>query len=274
MQKYSQNGNIWEILCYTAKIPKLGISEKHLFMKQQTKIFLVVAFAAAVLVCAGAGAQTGGELAGFLDGWAANIKILREERLGKSFAFAPPAEPDKNSLYWKARTEENPAAIAAAVSQFPEQLDAPARFPDIEPLQEATPMHIAAVFNPNPEVLQSLADGGGDVNATENDNGATPLHAALYANRPLPIIRKLAELGADVNAKLTGGKYGGMAPLHLAAAKSDNPEVVAYLVQNGADTSETFDYGIFTVTPIKALNYNEHKNMRKNPEILALLETN
>ena len=226
---------------------------------------------AAVLVCAGvAFAQNGG--AGLFDNWGANIKILRERRLGKSFAFAPPAEPGKDSLYWKARTEENPKIIAAAIMQFPEQLDAPARFPDIEPLQEATPMHIAAVFNPNPEILQSLADGGGDVNATEHDNGATPLHAALYANRPLPVIRKLAELGADINAKLSGGEYGGMVPLHLAAAKSDNPEVIAYLVKNGADTAATFNYGIFRVTPIKALKRNDHKSMRENAEIIVLLE--
>ena len=237
----------------------------------------IFALLAAALACAGVAFAQNNEaeaLAELFSDWGASIKILREERLGKSFAFAPPAEPSKDSLYWKARIEENPKIIAVAAAQFPEQLDTPARFPDIEPLQEATPMHIAAVFNPNLEVLQSLADGGGDVNAIEHDNGATPLHAALYANRPLPVIRKLAELGADINAKLSGGQYDGMAPLHLAAAKSDNPEVIAYLIKNGADTAATFKYGFFTVTPAKALKHNDHKSMRKNAEVLALLITN
>ena len=211
-------------------------------------------------------------LAGLLDDWGDEIVALRQKRLGASFAFAPPAEPPKESLHWKARTEENRRVMDSAVARFADQLDMPARFPDIAPLQEATPFHIAAIFNRNPEVLQSLADGGGQVNAVERDNGATPLHAALYANRPLPVIAKLTALGADVNAKLRGGKYHGAAPLHLAAVKSDKPEVVAHLVRSGADIDAVFKYKFFSVTPLNALQHRGHAAMRGNSEVLALLE--
>ena len=243
---------------------------------QIMKIFAFTALFAAA-VSAGVGyvsAQSGetADMAGLFDDWSADVQLLRKKRLGKLPGFSAPEEPDKNSLYWKARTEEDPQILAAVVDRFPDQLHIPVPFPDIDPLKEATPMHIAAVFNPNPDVLQKLSDGGGDVNATERDNGATPLHAALYANRSLPIIQKLVELGAEINAELVGGEYGGVMPLHLAAAKSDKPEVVVYLINNGADVRATFRYNFFNVTPLQALQSKGHDSVRGNAEVLDLLE--
>ena len=211
-------------------------------------------------------------LAGLFDTWGDNIVKLRNERLGDSLAFSDPEEPDKESLYWVVKTEEDVNTVHRYIDLYYLQLYKPVRFPDIDPLQEATPMHIAALFNDNPEVLQAMVDGGGDVNVIENDNTATPLHSALYANRPLAIIRKLVELGANVNAKLDGGDYSGMTPLHLAAAKSSHSEVIAYLVEKGADVHATFKFGFFNVTPLDALKHKGYDNIKQDSEVLALLE--
>ncbi len=208
---------------------------------------------------------------GLLDDWGMEISRLREERLGKFQGFAPPSAPPEDSVYYTAKNENDPVVVASKAQEEKILLNEPARFPDIAPLQEATPMHIAAAFNTNPKILEVLAEAGADVNATENDNGATPLHAALYHNRPAEIIGKLLELGADINAKLTAGKYEGMTPLHVAAGKSDKGDVITLLVEKGADTTATFSYGFWDITPAMILDKKGDKELRANPEIIALV---
>ena len=221
---------------------------------------------------ASAGQSDDGSLAGLFDDWAAEVSRLREERLGQYHGFAPPPAPPEDSVYYAAKREKDPAVVANKAREEEVFLNEPARFPDIAPLQEATPMHIAAAFNDNPKVLAALAEAGADVNATENDNGATALHAALYHNRPVKIVAELLDLGADINAKLTAGKYEGMTPLHVAAGKSDKPEVLILLVQKGADTAATFSYGLWDITPAMVLDKKGDEELRKNSEVVALVE--
>lgn len=228
----------------------------------------------AVVFVALAGAAFGSDsdaLDGFLDDWDAEVSRLREARLGQFKGFAPPSAPSEDSIYYSAKNESDPVAVADKARDEEILLNEPARFPDIAPLQEATPMHIAAAFNDNPEILEILAEAGADVNRTENDNGATPLHAALYHNRPADIIGKLLELGADVNAELTAGKYKGMTPLHVAAGKSDKADVLLLLVEKGANTGATFPYGFWDITPAMVLDKKGDKTLRENPEVVALI---
>ena len=232
---------------------------------------IILSFAAVLLTTSSVAQSEDAALAGLFDDWGDNIIVLREERLGKSFAFKDPAAPDADSLYYKAKEANEPTDIFPVIEQFREQLEIPVRFPDIDPLQEATPIHIAAVFNDNPAILGALVEYGGDIDATEHDNGATALHAALYADRPLAIIQKLVELGADINATLPLGEYEGMTPLHIAAAKTSRPEVIVYLVKNGANPEATFKYGFFSVTPQLALAKKGKENVREHPEVQEVL---
>ena len=232
---------------------------------------IIFPFVAAVLLTGGAFGYDDDSLDGLFDDWGAEISRLREERLGHFYGFAPPSAPPENSIYFAAKNENDPAAIADKAREEEILLNEPARFPDIAPLQEATPMHIAAAFNDNPEILETLAEAGADVNRTENDNGATPLHAALYHNRPADIVGKLLELGADINAELTAGKYKGMTPLHVAAGKSDKADVIILLLEKGANTGATFSYGFWDITPAMVLDKKGDETLRENPEVVALI---
>ena len=118
---------------------------------------------------------------------------------------------------------------------------------------ERTPLHIAA-SNPNPEVAAALIEAGADVGAREGIHGGTPLHVA--ARNPNPAVAALLlDAGANVNARefartflpygmtvsSTGGedrttrRLGGITPLHAAAMSNPNPEVLALLLEAGAD---------------------------------------
>jgi ankyrin repeat protein len=124
-----------------------------------------------------------------------------------------------------------------------------------------TPLHQAAYFNKNPEVITTLIEAGADVNA-KNVVGATPLHAAALINRNPEVLRVLIEAGADVNAK----KAVGETPLHTAAAYGiNNPETLTFLIQAGADVNAK-DY--FGKTPLHAA---AKWKWNANPEAITLL---
>ena len=113
-----------------------------------------------------------------------------------------------------------------------------------------TPLHIAA-SNPNPEVAAALIEAGADVGARDGIRGRTPLHVA--ARNPNPAVAALLlDAGANVNARefartylpygmtvssvdKTTRRLGGITPLHAAAMPNPNPEVLAVLLEAGAD---------------------------------------
>ena len=74
-------------------------------------------------------------------------------------------------------------------------------------------LHLAAINNSNPEILQLLlADGGKDDPNVRNDEGVTPLHFAAAFNDEINVAKALMEADADVNAK----NHSGETPLHWA----------------------------------------------------------
>jgi ankyrin repeat protein len=122
----------------------------------------------------------------------------------------------------------------------------------------ATPLHWAAAYNKNPEILTLLIKAGADVNATAV-NGSTPLQDAVWFNKNPEVTTLLIKAGADVNAK----DNKGYTPLHFAAGYNENPEVFTLLIRAGADVNAKRNGG---VTPLHdAARYNE------NPEFITLL---
>lgn len=177
----------------------------------------------------------------------------------------------KNLLYLAAAKENNIDVIEKIAKQWKFMLNDPAPYNGIEPLKTATPMHIAAVFNSNVEVLAVLKEAGGNVDATDGVIGATPLHAVLYRNRSIETVNTLIDLGANINATLSEGKYKGATPLHIAAGKVKDPEVISLLLEAGANKKASFRYGLFNVTPLRTLKSNKSMRAEDKSRAAALL---
>ena len=93
-----------------------------------------------------------------------------------------------------------------------------------------TPLHLAAMFNPDPLVLELLLERGEDA-AVPGPLGRTALHlVALIGEAEPEAVRFLLDHGADVNARGEDGET----PLHYAASHS-GPEIVGVLLERGAD---------------------------------------
>ncbi len=102
--------------------------------------------------------------------------------------------------------------------------------PNLRNWRGETPLHRAAIRNPDLDVHRALIDAGADVNARD-DTGATALHRA--AGQPSPgRADLLIEAGADVNAR----DKDGSTPLHYAASNR-SPDVAQRLLDAGADPS-------------------------------------
>ena len=94
-----------------------------------------------------------------------------------------------------------------------------------------TPLHFAAAFNDDPDVISALVDAGGNLHARDKEWGATPLHWAAWSNDNPGIIIALLDGGADPNAR----DAKESTPLHAAADRSNNPAIIMTLLDSGAD---------------------------------------
>ena len=121
-----------------------------------------------------------------------------------------------------------------------------------------TPLHMAAQVNANPAIVVALLKGGADHNATST-KGATPLHVAALKNENPEVLEELLKGGADHNARTVEG----FTPLHMAAQVNANPAIVVALLKGGADPNATSTKG---ATP---LHVAALKN--ENPEVLEEL---
>ncbi|MDE2662494.1 MAG: ankyrin repeat domain-containing protein [Gemmatimonadota bacterium] len=86
---------------------------------------------------------------------------------------------------------------------------------------EATPLHWAARFSDDPDVIGTLVRAGARLEATTRAR-LTPLHWAARYNRNPTVAGALLEYGADAYAETRHGRT----PLHLAALVNENPLVV------------------------------------------------
>ena len=190
-----------------------------------------------------------------------------------------------NTPLHAAAENTTPGAVLALI-QAGADVDAPEGEPGRYSRGGPTPLHNAA-SNPNPEVAATLLEAGADVGARAWPRGGTPLHVA--ARNPNPAVAALLlDAGASVNARqfawisspvtvagedVTTRRLGGITPLHEAALRNPNPEVLALLLEAGADPgalawrSENSHYHWSgNVTPLyDAARFNS------NPEIVATL---
>ena len=63
-------------------------------------------------------------------------------------------------------------------------------------IQDLNALHIASLFNPKPDVIDTLLSAGMDIEA-KTENGSTPLLLAASDNRNLEVVGRLATKGAD-----------------------------------------------------------------------------
>ena len=90
-----------------------------------------------------------------------------------------------------------------------------------------TPLHRAAAFSDDADVLKALLEAGAARNARD-DRKRTPLHLAARKGRLGAVIALLAT-GADIEVR----DEDGATPFHLAVARNDTAEVVAALKSAG-----------------------------------------
>ena len=94
-----------------------------------------------------------------------------------------------------------------------------------------SPLHFAAAFNDDPDIITALLDGGADIHARDKEWEATPLHWAAWSNDNPGIIIALLDGGANPNAR----DARESTPLHAAADQSNNPAIILTLLDSGAD---------------------------------------
>ena len=135
-----------------------------------------------------------------------------------------------------------------------------------------TPLHLAAKYNKNPEVVKLLIEKGAKVNARDNED-ATPLHYAVRNSNLGATELLLAEKKVNINAR---DKPHGETPLHYAVSYAvgdrTNPEIVKLLIKKGADVKAENKRG---KNPLKKCcnkmsdaDADEVRGWLKNPESL------
>ncbi len=119
---------------------------------------------------------------------------------------------------------------------------------------------INACFNGDVQQAENLINSG--VSPNVNGENWNPLHAAIE-NMQVEVIKFLVKIGADPNAKISG-----MTPLHHAldiemdyatqglGDDFPNPTITKILLDAGANTNETDNYGR---TPIEMAKERNHK---------------
>ena len=112
--------------------------------------------------------------------------------------------------------------------------------------------------NATPERVQDLLDLGADVMEV-GDRGWTPLHWAASNSRDPEVIALLLEAGADVHAKASG-----FVPLHCAAMVNPNPNIILMLLEGGAEVNARLDSG---ENPL----WMACSSAQKNPDIIQVL---
>lgn len=98
---------------------------------------------------------------------------------------------------------------------------------------ETYPTLFALCGDPNatPAQVQEFLNLAVDVNTTHTAKKRTPLHQASQFSQASEVLALLIEAGADVNARDVEGE----SPLHLAARSGTHPQNLSVLIEAGAD---------------------------------------
>lgn len=247
-----------------------GVADPVSCENWNTKVFFAMASANVVAGCLDAGADVNARTAGsdspFLRDPGSTPMHLAAEwtrdpavvplllRAGADVLARGPG--DYTALHLAARSG-TPDAVRALL-QAGAPVDVRAWGPGYHIGWDWTPLHLAAAYNPDPEVAAVLLSEGADLHAL-GDNRQTPLHQAAL-NRNPAVAQLLLEAGADVHARRSSGRT----PLHEAARSNPNPDVIRVLLDAGADPESPFA----SLPPL-------HEAARSNPGpevITALIE--
>lgn len=193
----------------------------------------------------------------------ATIKVL----LQAGAALRGRNEQDYTPLH-KAAQRGTPA-IVRTLLEAGAQVDMRASGFEVDWGWDWTPLHLAALSNPDPEVVRVLLDAGADAGA-RGFYGQTPLHMA--ANRDDPMVATLLlEAGADVHAR----EWMGRTPLHEAAASTEDPAVIDLLLEAGADLQAVGSHGeafVRIYSPLGGVTpLHEAAASNRNPAVLRAL---
>ena len=142
-------------------------------------------------------------------------------------AAAPSCEAWNTTKYFETATVQSVKACLAAGGDPNAQNE----------YNKRTPLHMAALYNKNPAVIDVLLAAGADLHAlaagadilTRHMWQSTPLHSAAENNDNPMVVQALLAAGADLKSR-DGYKR---TPLHSAAENNDNPMVVQALLAAG-----------------------------------------
>ena len=167
-----------------------------------------------------------------------------------SLAFTPLAAQETNCDGWMSSDQEVTEQFWEAVTseKVSDCLNSGSDI-NVKDDDGASPLHLAAFENENPDVLTVLLDAGADVNA-RGRLGGTPLLFAAFRNENPNVLKALLDVGADLNARTSTGDT----PLHLAAGNNVSPEVLTLLLDAGADAAASNEDG---ETPFDLAKGNE-----------------
>ena len=130
----------------------------------------------------------------------------------------------------------------------------------VDTCSECTPLQAAVMHNESAEVVKALLAAGADPNARDRA-GFTPLHRAAWHNQDPSAVERLLLAGADLEAR-DGGDWSGCrmcTPLHRAAMSNKNPKVVEALLAAGADQTAQSKKG---KTPLQVARKRNRKVLR------------
>jgi len=98
--------------------------------------------------------------------------------------------------------------------------------------EDLTALHVAARYNPDPEVISLLIKAGAKVNATDYWLH-TPLKYAVAHNENPDIIQTLLDAGAHYDP----GQNKGWTLLHHAASFNPHPEIIDFFLHKGKNVN-------------------------------------
>jgi ankyrin repeat protein len=150
--------------------------------------------------------------------------------LSEGVAQTPPSSSERQAYdgLHEAAARGNAADIRALIAK---KLD-----PDVRDASGRTPLHVAA-FGSHYDALRALVEGGGDVNALENDRYDVITIAAV--NDDLRMVKLALELGG--NPRAITSRYDGTAL--IAAAHLGHDGVVQLLIDAGAPLDHVNNLG-------------------------------